>query len=490
MFKTLYAKLAAILLALTILLGAVFTWLSFYTVQLYQQEVSQSLNHDLAEHLVSEWNLLVDGEVNREHLEQVFHTLMVANPSIECYLLDNDGKILAYKAPEEKIHRENVDVSPIQQFLAGEGKYPLLGDDPRDDSRQKVFSTSPIVINGKQEGYMYVILGGEDYDNIAELLQNSYIASFSIWVGISSLLLVLFVGLISFALLTRRLKKLTKAVNAFKGSNFRQLEVSTGLKPTTSGDEIDQLGSVFEEMAARIIRHINELHRIDEERREMVGGVSHDLRAPLTTLQGHLETMLYKEQQLSQDERKEFLTVAIKNCHRLGRLIEDLFELAKLDSYRHKLKRERFSLDELILDVVQKFEAVAKKRGITLVAEGTDEISTVTADIGLIERALDNLLSNALTHTGGEGTVTVDLSKKDNKYNITVKDTGVGIDDEDIPHIFEKFYRAKSSLSATSGAGLGLAITKKIVELHGSDIEVKSNVGSGTTFSFSLPVEQ
>lgn len=487
MFKTLYARLALILSALVFALGIFFTWLSVFTSQGYFQEVSQRLNVELAAHLVDEWNLLQNGEVNRAHLEDVFHTLMVANPSIECYLLDNDGNLLGYKAPEDKIRRRAVDMGPVREFIDKGGRAPLLGDDPRSASRRKVFSAAPITIGDRQEGYLYVILGGEDYDSVADLLQRSWIASLSLWVGLSCIVVVLAVGLLSFALLTRRLRRLTRAVTAFRRSDFNETPHLPVHRTPERGDEIDQLSFVFEEMAGRIIRHIADLKRIDTERRELVGSVSHDLRAPLTTLQGHLETLLYKEQNLQPEERKEFLGIAIRNCHRLGRMIEELFELARLDTVGPSIERESFPLDELAHDVIQKYAVLADRRGVTL----TNEIGAgpwfLSGDIGLIERALDNLIGNALTYTPAGGRVTLALEREGDATIVRVADTGIGIGPEDLPHIFDRFFRAGGKVSGTDGAGLGLAITRRIVELHGGTITVDSSPGTGATFTITFP---
>lgn len=486
MFKTLYAKLGAILFALILFLGAFFTWLSLFISQSYFQEVSQSLNTDLAPHLVAEWNLLEGGVVNREHLEEVFHTLMVANPSIELYLLDNDGGILAYQAPEKKIKLHRVNLDPVRRFLDGEGNFPILGDDPRSLTRQKVFSASPIVINNRREGYLYVILGGEDYDSAAELLQRSYIINLSAWVGIGCLFIVLVVGLVSFGLLTRRLRRLSDAMRRFRQYEFRRPMYFPVKGDPAHSDEIDQLGHVFNEMAERIISQIEELRTIDEQRRELVGSVSHDLRAPLTALRGQLETMQLKEKSLKPEERREYLDVAVRNCHRLGRLIDDLFELAKLDAYKTRLNLEPFSMAELVQDVTSKFSAEAEMKSIRLTTSNLDDLMTVNADIGLIERALENLISNAINYTEPGGKVGVHLRRRNSSVELQVSDTGPGIPPEDIPLIFDKFYRAQSAADMQKGTGLGLAITRKIVELHDSEIKVESVLGSGTSFYFSL----
>ena len=171
--------------------------------------------------------------------------------------------------------------------------------------------------------------------------------------------------------------------------------------------------------------------------------------------------------------------------------MEELFELAKLDSQEVHLHPELFSLAELTQDVSQKFQLNANAKGVRLDTQFQSNLPFVLADIGLIERALENLIQNALRHTPDNGIITVTLSLDHGAKNINVRvtDTGCGISREHLPHIFDRFYRADQQ-RRSEGAGLGLAITKRIIELHGGIIEAHSTLGSGTTLTFQLPVAQ
>ena len=131
MFQSLYSKLALVLTILFCLVGLVFLVVTLFSTEMYQNEVNQRLNIELSEHIVSEEPLIKENRVNREALEEIFHMMMVINPSIEIYLIDPDGKILAYSAPQDKVKREKVDVAPIQQLLGGKTQIPILGDNPR-----------------------------------------------------------------------------------------------------------------------------------------------------------------------------------------------------------------------------------------------------------------------------------------------------------------------------------------------------------------------
>jgi len=184
MLKTLYGKLAAVLLVLFCLICVLYIILTLFTTRLYLQEVNQKFNRTLAKDLVTDRLLTSQGEVNPEALKEIFHMLMVINPNIEIYLLDPKGTILAFSAPPKKVKRPNIALAPVKRFLSEAPAFPILGDDPRDVNRKKVFSVSPIPLTGQPEGYLYIVLAGEEYDSVVEMLQGSYILRLSLWAAL------------------------------------------------------------------------------------------------------------------------------------------------------------------------------------------------------------------------------------------------------------------------------------------------------------------
>jgi signal transduction histidine kinase len=279
-------------------------------------------------------------------------------------------------------------------------------------------------------------------------------------------------------------------MDAFRGEAEYQPMKLPSANSRHGADDIDRLGLAFTEMAARIEDQLDRLQRSDAMRRELVANVSHDLRTPLATLQGYIETMLLKEDDLDPQTRRSYLATAIKHCERLSKLVSELLELAKLDSDDIRAQRESFNLSELVQDVVQKFQLLAKEKQITLVTESKKSLPFVNADIGLIERVLENLIENAIHNTPPGGSVRLLLRPQHEDVAVQVSDTGQGIPTEDLSLIFNRFYQLEKSRKSELGhSGLGLAITKKILELHDRTIDVVSTLGSGTTFSFQLPVK-
>ena len=486
MFTSLYSKIAAGLAALFLALGLIFIGVTVFSTDMYQQEVNQKLNRDLADQIVREWLLMDQGKVNATALKEIFHMLMVINPGIEIYLLDPDGNILTYSAPRGSVKRKAVSLAPVNEWL--DSKHvspPVQGDDPKHPTRKKVFSAAPIMRGDVLEGYLYVILGGEQYDSVADKLKGSYIFRLSTWMILAGLMFTFISGLVIFALLTGRLKRLARIMDAFRADSPPEPPDLPADIKIGSADEIDRLTLTFRKMADRIHEQVDALNASDRMRRELVANVSHDLKTPLATLQGYIETLLMTENDQTPEQRREYLEIAIKHCLRLNTLVEELLELAQVESAQYRIRPEPFNPAELAGDILQKFRLRADEQQIELLPLFHNTRAFALADIALIERALENLIENALRHTPEHGRVTVEISAAPD-LEISVSDTGPGIAEDDLPRIFDRFYRP-SEPEGGAHVGLGLAITWKIIELHGEELRVDTSPGSGTRFYFHLP---
>jgi signal transduction histidine kinase len=488
MLKSLYSKLAIALLGLFCLLGVFIVILTQVASDMYQQEAVQKLNRDLARQIVAQKSIMQDHQIIQKGLTEIFDMLMVVNPSIEVYLLNPGGEILAYSAPPGKVKRDRVDLKPIKKWFEAGTLFPLTGDDPRNPGKQKVFSVARIPEQGPLQGYLYIILGGEHFDSIAQKLKGSYILRLSAWWLAASLLFVLAAGLLLFAYLTRRLRRLATVMDSLDIEQAAGQLQSIPAMERPAGDEIDRLTVTFKQLIDRIQTQMETLKKADSLRRELVTNVSHDLRTPLATLQGYIQTLFLKDKSLSAEDRKHHLEIAIQHCERLGKLVDELFELAKLDSRERQVRYEPFNIGELAHDVVQKFDLSATEKQISIQIDPDPGLPFVNADIAMIERVIENLLENAVRHTPPGGSIRLTLSPHNSDIAVGVSDTGCGIPGEDLPYIFDRFYqREKTRTGKTGYSGLGLAIARRILELHNKPIRVESTPGSGTTFTFFLP---
>lgn len=499
--KSLFAKLSFALFLVVTLLGSGFFLIERYSTQNYYEEITQRLNSSIAMYVTGERQLMEDFVVNHEALSLLAQQAMVINPTVEVFLLDTGGNILAHPFPPDSIVQNRVDLAPVEALIDGNVEMPLRGTDPRNLDREKIFSAFPVMHNDVLQGYLYAVLGGAKYDELASALRHSYVQRVSVGALLAIVLGAFLTGLLVFWLFTRRLSLLTANVKAFTDSGFGENStepvhgrISPGENEQTTSspkaDEIGQLEVAFDAMANKLYEQFESLKKTDQLRRELVSNVSHDLRTPLASMHGYVETLLIKNDELSPEKRREYLEIARKHTQRLGELIGDLFELSKLDSASIHPSLEAFSLAELLHDTVHEFGLDAERRNINLTIEAPDDPSIVHADIGLVQRVLENLIRNALKFTPDGGKINIRLDKKPGAVAVAIEDTGCGIAEKDLEHVFDRFYRAENSTQESSNSGgLGLAIVRKILDLHGSRITVNSEVDRGTCFEFDLPTK-
>ncbi|WP_232539980.1 sensor histidine kinase [Azohydromonas aeria] len=332
----------------------------------------------------------------------------------------------------------------------------------------------------------FIAVGGLLVVATQAMFEPSRLLELSTDVMLASVVFSLLAALCVFQLFTRRLKRLADAVDAYYRRGDFRAPLALG-EADARGDEIERLAAHVEGMSARIADQLGELERVATRRRDLLANVSHDLRTPLASMQGYLEILLLRRGELSEAEERNYLEVAAKHSERLGRLVNDLFQLTKLEADDVHPQRERFPLAELVQDVAQKFALDAAQRGLALQAACGAAMPLVEADIGMVERVLENLVENALRHTPEGGRVTLALGQAGGRASVAVSDTGVGIPADEVDKVFDRFYRADRT-GARHHAGLGLAIARLMVQLHGGQLTVRSTPGHGTTFSFDLPL--
>ena len=482
-FKSFYAKLTAAFLILLMILGVAMAFINYHSYTQLIQEAEQRLNRDLAKNMASELEPLIQDSLDIERMKHAIHYMMVFNPRIEIYLLDENGEIQAFFAePPQRVKAERVNLEPISRYIDGKDRQLILGPDPRQPGVKKPFSAAEFNLQGR-EGYVYIILGSQKFESALGMVKNSYIFRTGLAALTGVVVVTGLVGLILFFVLTKRVRSLAEAVQQFEqGDLNRRVQVE-------SDDEISQLAHSFNSMADSIESYIARIRANDRVRRELVANISHDLRSPLASIQGYLETILIKDDKLEADQRKTYLKTILKNTTVLSKLVEDLFELSKLEAKQVETKPEPISISELCQDVVLKFRPEAEKNNIELVSDINQTLPFVMVDISLIERAISNLLRNALQYTPKDGKVWLKTEQVNGTVRVSVADTGFGISEEDLPHIFDRFYKGRKQRSRDKGnSGLGLAISQKIIELHDSNIEVKSRPEQGTIFFFNLPI--
>lgn len=479
---SLYWKIAGVFLLIAALTTVVCSVVFYRMWNRYSRTADQWVNWELAENLARELQPYIEKDLDVPKVEAVVHRLAEYNPEVELYLTDASGAILF--SPVE-FHDSKVDTKVIETFLNSSGAPldPIRGLDPRRPATYpQIFSAARAVINGSP-GYVYVILNGHRKRDVYQY-QGDAVA----WQASGSFFGTVFaisvcIGVLFFYALTRRFARMTEVLRDFEAGDYsKRIE-------STSNDELGIHARAFNRMADTISANIEQLKKADSLRRELVANISHDLRLPLAVIQAHLDTLSIKLNDADLEQRQKLLKEAIESCEFLNELLGDLFELSKLSADDYKPNREEFALDELALDLLIKLKPMALERGVELHDDIPQKLPFVSADLKMINRAISNLIENAIRYTPAGGRVDVSVQQKDDKILVTVADTGIGVAPEELEHIFDRFFRGSTGKRKEhEGTGLGLAIVKKTFEVHGEQIRVASELGKGTRFEFELPL--
>ena len=483
-------KLTLSFVAILLLAGIGYTVSTIYFSNQYFYETTQRLHANLAQDLIDE--KFVDaspidssGEINKELFGDIMHNMMAVNRAIEVYLLDMEGNVqhsVVLDKSTEHINQKKIALAPIKDFINNKGQNYILGDDPKNKEAQKVFSAAKFNKGGK-EGYVYIILAGEDYLTTRDNLFNSYVLKLGLGASILTVFFAALLGILSVWYLTKNLRELVFAAKRFKQGDL-EYRIENADKSDLAG-----VTTTYNNMAETILDDIEKIKSVEKLRRELIANISHDLRTPLSIIQGYIETLQMKDDSLSKQERLDYLHTINNSGERLSKLITQLFEYSKLEANQIQPQKEPFLISELANDIHANYKLLAEQKNIELKLDMQKGIPLVFADISLVERAIDNLMNNALKFTPVNGEVTVQIEPSNNDIEITIKDSGPGIKKENQALIFERYRQIKTN-QQKEGAGLGLAIVKKIIELHNSSIKVLSKPNEGTSFSFSLPIYQ
>ncbi len=265
--------------------------------------------------------------------------------------------------------------------------------------------------------------------------------------------------------------------------------ISKAIEKYDADQELLRLRSELEKENKRLAKANQKLRSLDEMKSNLISTVSHELRTPLTIIQSQTSLVFDEITGPINEGQHECLKSVLRNCIRLGALIDDLLNTSKLESGKMKLECSKINIKELLLELINDFKPKFQTKSQELYLEAPDNILPVLADKEKIIQVLTNLVGNAFKFTPEGGYVTIEVKQESDYVIVEVKDSGIGISEEDQKIIFEKFSQVKKEPGAgAKGTGLGLSIAKEIVELHAGDIWVKSQSGKGSTFSFSLHI--
>ncbi len=425
---------------------------------------------------------LQNPETDHTSLSVFFDSLAMYYPGMELFLIAPDGEILEHGSyVPSQLFKTHVPIDVLDAFIQSDStEYPIEIPVPSATDLDFVFSAAPLGSADQPEGYVLVTLieGGEDvylswWEEYGSILTRTILFS---------VIIAAIAGLMFWYFLTRRIERVARAVQNYRAGDTRFV-----LKDEAS-DEIGHVAMHVGDMMERIDALFNELGQKEKMRTELLASVSHELQTPLTVMQGNIETLVEHRQKMSEEDLSFKLGAVYSQVRHMSALIDDMFDVAVLETGQMKINSEPFPMVELVEDVLQSYALLLDQSKITVERDFPEDIQTVNADPLRIRQVIRNLLSNAIkfSSTGGRIRITTDV-KSNEILTFRIEDTGIGIAEADIDKIFESFYRSKQHLhNAVKGTGLGLHICQHILKLHNSKLEVKSRLDIGSTFSFDL----
>jgi len=479
LYRTLTFKVSIMLIAFFILNGVVLVlWNQADIMTEMETDIQTSYRHtalEISETLQSQKTDMLDMSVFFDSLAQYY-------PGMELFLVDTDGLIREHGSyvPSQVIH-ERVPLDIIDSFLqADTSKYPILIPIPTATDMEFVFSAAAVGPAHDPEAYILVTMveGGEDFqiswwEEYGDILTRTIL--FSLIIAASA-------GILFWYFLTRRVHNVAEAVKNYRAGDSRY-----ALEDDAS-DEIGHVAMHVGDMMERIDAMFGELGRKEKMRTELLASVSHELQTPLTVMQGNIETLVEHREKMSEEDLKGKLKVVYSQVRHMSALIDDMFDVAILETGQMRINAEPFPMVELVEDVLQSYSMLLEQSKITVERNFPETIQTVNADPLRIRQVIRNLISNAIKFSSPGSRIRISTEVRSNEIlTFKIEDTGVGIAEEDIERIFDSFYRSKQQLQkAVKGTGLGLHICQQILKLHDTKLEVRSRLNIGSTFSFDL----
>jgi signal transduction histidine kinase len=456
---------------------------SYYTDVVYTQ--SRAFIDRVVEMYPDLWETY---EKSPDAFSEQLSAFTVFSPNTGMYLLDPKGRVLATSG-EPKLFWStwSVDLGPIREQLTLDATMPIAGLDPDHQQKSCIVAARPLLRDGREVGWLYVVARAADVGTQAPELLKSYAIQTAVKVSLLTLAIGVALTVAMIALLTRPLTALTRAAERVRSGGFSATLCETEFPFRDRNDEIGRLSRTFRETLERLKVEMDRVTQTDAQRREMVANVSHDLRTPLTALIGQLETIRMKADALEPEARDRFIEAAVNNAHHLRRLTDALNELAKLDNPELTIEREPIALGELADDLAQRYGIRAEEAGVHLRVTYPDKLPLARVDAGLIERAIGNLLDNAIRVTPAGGTIELRVVDGPDGLRVEVADSGPGVSVEDQARVFQRFYQGSKHREQRGSSGLGLAIVKRVAELHGGRVGLESAPSRGATFWMLLP---
>lgn len=477
---SIFSHISVLVFTLITIICLLFMGITYLSTSNFHEASMQLLNKDVAAHIAKFTSPFKDGGIDKKKADSVFYDAMVLSPSAEVYFLDTSGKVIAYHADINDIEQWVLPLENIKKLIASQGKEYIKGPDPRDPENQKIFSASE-VFNGEQKlGYIYVILGSNK--NITKMLYNSYFSGLIIKVFFVIIILSI---LFSFFYINRFQKSfnyMLVILEKFQNGDFE------ARLPVNKNGELEPVTMAFNKMADLLVYNIDKITKSEKERKDFIANISHDLRTPLSIARGYTETLLIKkEKHISAEEEAEFLQLVYRKIMQVEQMVKQLFDLSKMESVAFVPKKEPFVFSEILQEIIHDSLSSSGEKDITVDSSNSQDPSWIFADVGMMERVIQNLMVNAIKYTPQNGLIKVSLIKEPKELIFKIQNSGQILN----PQMIDWFNNPNdiNLLSKRpANSGLGLVIVKKILQLHKYRSEIVIEHFTNT-FIIYMPVQ-
>ena len=464
MFKGIYSRLVVTYLTLFLVVVII---ISFFSTSLFYKEFTNQIEDNLINAAVKTNSLMeryYNNEITKSELTAWIDAMGYIS-NIKIYILNPDATVLQQVSANDVLNVNEQLRNDMKSAMDGTEVIRMTSVSLEPDSEEVVYAAMPLKYEDKISG---VIMVFTPFTEINKLLKEAILTIITVVV------IVILMGTLAILRVSINISDPIKEISEYakqigKGHNVPDIELDTG-------DEIQMLADSFNEMKKEILD-------TEQMRKEIVANVSHELRTPLTSIIGFIKGIL--DGVITKDEEEKYLSIAYEEANRLKELTKDIVDVAKLESGNMKLNKETFVLNNLVHDVYIELEDMVKEKNLDFILEEKDKDIEINADKSRIRQVLINILNNSVKFTD-KGEIVLTIEKSDGKAKITVKDTGIGIQNDKISYLFNKFYTANDYGNATSGAGLGLNIVKTIIDMHNGSVNIESEVNKGTTVTVIL----
>lgn len=489
MIRSVNSRVVLLISSVLLLLVVIYALIAFMSHRAYAIELGYTRAQAFAERILDSHPWLWERyEGAPSAFSDQLRQFILLEPQTGLYLLDDEGKVLA-SAGEGRLFWSNyrVDLSVVREWKERDPRNAIIGDDPDVQGEQCVVAARPIEVGGVTKGWLYVVARAAGDTGAPGSTVWRYSTHAVVKIAIVTLAVGLLLSLAVLTMFTRPLSKLTVVTDRIRCGGFAEKPCDTTFPHAERPDEIGALSRTFRATFDRLAEETERVKKTDAVRREMVANVSHDLRTPLTALIGQLDTISMKGANLSAVDRDRFFDGARKNAEHLRRLTDALAELSKLDAPEVAAQLEPAAVGDLLDDIAQRYRARAEEAGVAFTVSYADRLPLSDIDVDLLERAIGNLVDNALRATPAGGRIDLRAHSRDGRIELEVADTGPGVPEKDQSRVFDRFFQVDEHRHLRGSSGLGLAIVKRVVELHRGQVGVRNSPHGGAVFWMTLP---